>query len=255
MSGLFNPRKFWAPTGREENVLPVNVVHAERLDAVLSEQLLLTAVHVPQTDVDQLARAHDVLVLQPAEDILLLLAGQPSQEGHGHAVDVSAGAHLGNVDVGMGVNPDDGHFAAQPFADGLGGSGDGTDGDRVVTSQGQDELAVLGMLVDLGAQGLGHGTHGTGLLHASVVGVGGGDLVLVVVDLLVVVKLVTQILMQLVEETGLDQSLRGRFDTGLALKCKSTVVSSHELSIENLQAGGIDRHCQGRAQNHVPGLH
>lgn len=109
-------------------------MHAKCLDTVLPQQLLLAAVHIPQADVHQLVLVDDVLILQPPEDILLVLPGQPGQEGHGHAVDVSAGAHLRRVDIGMRIDPDNRHFPAQSLPDGLGRAGDSADGDRVVAA-------------------------------------------------------------------------------------------------------------------------
>lgn len=193
-------------------------MHAECLDTVLSEDLLLPTIDVPQTDIHQLVRADDVLILQPAKDIGAVLPGQPGQERHGHTVDVTAGAHLGEVNIGMGIDPDDGHLAAQSLADRLGCTGDGTDGDGVVAAQGEHELAVLGVVVDLRAEALSHGADGARLLHVAVVWVLSGDILLVVVDDVVVVDVVVKVLAQLGEQAGLDQSHRRGLDALLHLE-------------------------------------
>lgn len=184
--------------------IPVNVVHAECLDTVLPEDLLLPTIDVPQTDIHQLIRADDVLILQPAKDIGAVLPGQPGQERHGHTVDVTAGAHLGEVNISVSIDPDDGHLAAQSLANSLSCAGDGTDGDGVVAAQGEHELAVLGVVVDLRAEALCDGAYGARLLHVAVVRVLSGDILLVVVDDVVVVDVVVEVLAQLGEQTGLD---------------------------------------------------
>lgn len=172
-------------------------MHTESLDTILTQELLLPTIDIAQANIDQLLRAHNVLILHPAKDILLLLPGQPGQECHGHTVDVSAVASLGDIDIGVGVNPNDGHFAAESLADCLCCAGDGADGDGVVAAQSEYELSVLGVVVDLGAELFGHGADGAGLLHAPVVGVFGGDVILVVVNCVVVVNFVVEILAEL----------------------------------------------------------
>lgn len=200
--------------------IPIDVVHAERLDAVLPQELLLAAVDIPQTNVHQLAGADDVLVLEPPKDIPLVFPGQPGQEGHRHAVDVPAGAHLGNIDVSVGIDPDDGHLTAQTLANCAGSTGDSADGDGVVAAEGEHELALFGVVVDLRTETLRHGADSARLLHASVVGVLGGDIVLVVVDCVVVVDLVVEVFVQVLEQTGLDQRHGGSLDALLhLLKC------------------------------------
>ena len=202
-------------------------MHAECLDAVVAQDLLLPAVDITQTNVHQLAGADNVLILEPAKDVALVFPGQPGQKGHGHAVDVTAGAQLGKVDVGMGVDPDDPHLTAQPLANRLGRTGDGADGDGVVAAQGEHELAVLGVVVDLRAQALGDGTDGARLLHVAVVRVLGGNVLLVVVDDVVVVNIVVEVLAQLGEQAGLDQSHRGRLNALLHLQRVSAITVPH----------------------------
>lgn len=119
-------------------------------------------------------------------------------------MNVPAHAHLGGIDIGMGVDPDHSHLAAQTLADSFGGPGDGANGDGMVTAEGEDHLAILGVLVDLLAQFFRHGARGTGLFHASMIEVVHWGFVFVVVDGVVIVKFVAQIVTELVEEAGFD---------------------------------------------------
>lgn len=197
--------------------IPVNVVHAERLDTVLPEKLLLTTIHVPQTDVHQLAGADDVLILQPAKDIGAILPGQPGQESHGHTVNVTAGAHLGDVEIGVSIDPDDGHLATQSLANGLGSAGDGTDSDGVVAAQGEHELAILGVVVDLRAEALSDGADSARLLHVPVVWVLSRDVLLVVVDDVVMVNFIVEVVAQLGKQASVNEGHRGSLDALLHL--------------------------------------
>lgn len=112
-------------------------MHTKRLDTMFSENLLLSAVDIAQTDINDLARANDMFILQPPKDILLLLAREPRQKRHGHTVNIPTGAHLRNVDVGVRIDPDDGDVTTQTLAGGLGRARDGTNRDGVVTAQGE----------------------------------------------------------------------------------------------------------------------
>lgn len=201
--------------------LPVHVEHAERLDAVLAQDSLLTGVDVAEADVDELLDVEEVLRLQPAEVLGLLLFGESGDEADGHAVDVARVARLGGVDVGVRVDPDDGDLAVQSLADGLGGPGDGADGDGVVAAEGQDHAALLGVLVDLVAEALGHAADGLGVLHAPEGGVFLRDEVRVRVYRVVAMELVVELVSQLGEETRLDESGGCGVNTGLALQEKS----------------------------------
>lgn len=201
----------------EQKDIPVDIMHAESLDTILAQDLLLAAINIPQTNVHQLAGTDDMLILEPAKDILLILPSQPSQESHRHAVDIAAGTHLGHIDIGVSINPDDGHVAAQTLTNGPGSAGDCTDRDGVVAAESEHELAILGVVVDLRAQTLSHGAHTSRLLHAPVVWVFGRDVLLVVVDFLVVVDLVVEVFVQVFEEAGLDQRHGGGFDAFLHL--------------------------------------
>ena len=119
--------------------------------------------------------------------------------------------------IGMGIDPDDSHLTAQSLTNSLGCAGDGTNSNGVVAAQSQDELAVLGVFVDLGAQALGDGADGAGLLHVSVVGIFGWNVFLVVVDDVIVVDVVFEVFAELGEESGFDKGHWGGFDAFLHL--------------------------------------
>jgi hypothetical protein len=197
--------------------LPVNVVHGEGLDVVLAENLLLAAVNVSQTDVDELLDADALVILDPAEAVLLIFLGQASQESHGHAVNVSTVRSLGSVDIGVCIDPDDGHLSASSFSNGLCCAGDRSNGNGVVTAEGQDKAAVASVLVDLLAELLGDGTDAARVLHTAVFGVFLGDNVGVLVDFTIVVHVELELFSQLFDETGLDQSHGSSINTSLAL--------------------------------------
>ena len=75
----------------------------------------------------------------------------------------------------------------------------------------------LRVFVDLSAELLRHGADGKWVLHVSVVGVGGGDDGSVGVDGVVVEKVVAEVLFELGEEAGGDESCGSGIDAGLAL--------------------------------------
>lgn len=206
-------------TKREQGHLPVNVKHAKRLDPILPQNPLLPGVHVPKADVHQLPQTQAVLLLDPAEVLLLVLDRQPRQERDGHAVHVAAAARLGGIDVSVGVDPNDRDLAAEALADGPRGAADGADGDAVVAAEGEDEAAEGGVLVDLVGDAAGDGGDGLGVLHAAVggIGAGGGHEVGVEVDGVVAVELVAELVAELGEEAGLDEGGGGGVDAGLAL--------------------------------------
>ena len=79
------------------NAVLVDLVHGEGLDAVLTEDLLLTSVDVTETDVDETVRGE--AGLDPGK--LLDLAGDSEQERDGAAVNVSTLGRLGGVDILM----------------------------------------------------------------------------------------------------------------------------------------------------------
>lgn len=205
------------PHGRERQNLPVDVVHGEGLDVVLTEDLLLAAVNVSQTNVDELLDADALVVLDPAEAVLLVLLGQAGQESNGHAVDVPTVRSLGSVDVGVCIDPDDSHLSASSFSDSLGCTGNGANSDGVVTTKGQDEAALACVLVDLLAELTGDGTDGARVLHVAVVGIFLGHDVGVLMHLAVVVNVELELFSQLLDKTGLNQSHRCSIDARLAL--------------------------------------
>lgn len=197
--------------------LPVNVKHGESLDIVVAENLLLVLVNVAEANVDELLNVEAHVVLDPAKVLVLVVLGEAGEEGEGHAVDVARVGALGGVDVGVGVDPDDGNLAVEALAGGLGGAGNGADGDGVVAAEAEGEAALGGV----GVGGLGNlavdGRDEEGVLHAAVVGVGGGGEVLVELDLGVAVEVVLELVLDLGEEAGLDEGGRAVVDTSLGL--------------------------------------
>lgn len=180
------------------DTMPVNVVHAKCLDTVLAQDPFLTAVDVPQADINQFRGANELVLLQPSENLCSVSLCEACQKCGGHAVNISRVRGLGCVDVGVGVDPDDGYFApAVPFADRLCGAGDGADGYGVIAAQGQDEAAFARVLVDLGGDALSHGGHRERVLHVAVWRVGRGRDITVVVDSVVMVDGVPEIVGEL----------------------------------------------------------
>lgn len=233
-------------SGKGKNV-PINVKHAEGLDAVLAQNLLLANVDVAQTNVDELLDVEHVLVLEPAKVLLLLFLGQTSQEGQGHAVDVARVGVLGSVDVSVGVDPDDGNLAAEALARSLGRARDGANGNAVVTAEGEGKTALARLLVGLLGDGLVDSGDGLGVLHAAVVGIlsGNGEHL----DVRVAVQLVTELVADLVQQTGLDQGLGAIVDTSLGLlvaRVSWALVLSRECNVP-------DRQRSQRRQRRGPG--
>lgn len=208
--------------------IPVNVKHAKGLDAVLTEDALLGGVNGAKTNVDELLDTEAHVVGEPSKGLLVLILGQASQEGNGHAVDVTALAVLGTVNVGVGVNPDDGDVTTDALTGALGRAGNGSDGDAVVAAERQCHAASARVLVRLRGNLAGHGRHQTGALHATVHGVRGGNEVLVQLDSAVAVELVAELVADLGEKTVLDELLGALVDTvlGLFYCCLRSATSS-----------------------------
>lgn len=101
-------------------------MHTECFDAMFPQDQLLSSVHIPETDIDQFLHADHVLFLDPPKYILALVHGQTSQESNWHAVNISAPACLGCVDVAMRIYPDHCHFPVQSLSDCLRSSRNGT---------------------------------------------------------------------------------------------------------------------------------
>lgn len=199
------------------NAVAVNIEHAEGLDAVFAEDLLLANVDVAETNVDELLDVELVLLLDPAEGVFGLALGKASQESNGHAVDVAAVAGLGGVDIGVGIDPDDGNLAAEALTGSLGGAGDGANGNGVVAAESEGEAAGDGLFVGLLGDGLVDSRDSAGVLHAAVVLIVGNSELLVVLHLGVAVQLVAKLRVDLAEEAGLDEGLGTVVDTGLGL--------------------------------------
>lgn len=192
--------------GGGRGCIPVDIKHAKRLDPVLPQDPLLPRVHVPQADVHELPQRQPVLLLQPAKVLVAVLPREPRQERNRHAVHVAAPARLGRVDVGVGVDPDDGDLAAEALARGARHPGHGPDGDAVVAAERQDQAALRRVTVDLVCDAARYGGDGAGVLHAPVgrVVAGRRDEVGVEVDRVVAVELVAELVAELGEEAGLD---------------------------------------------------
>lgn len=206
----------------KEASVPVDVEHAKCLDAVLAKNPLLARIHVAQADVHELPHVDEVIRLQPAEVLGLLLLREAGYEADGHPVDVAGAARLGRVDVGVCVYPDDGHLPTEPLAHGLGGTGDGANGDGVIAAQGQDHSSFLGVRVDLVAKTLGDAAHGLGVLHVSEGRVFSRNKVFIRVYRVVAMELVVELVPQLGEQAGLDQGRGGCIDTWFALRRMTT---------------------------------
>lgn len=219
--------------------IPVNIKHAKRLDSILAQNALLPGIHVAQANVDQLAQVQPVLLLEPAKVLVVVLGGQARQEGDRHAVDVAAVARLGGVDVGVGVDPDDGDLAAEALADGAGAAADGADGDAVVAAEGEDQAALGGVGVDLLGDAAGDGRDGLGVLHAAVgaVGAGGGDHVRVQVDRVVAVEPVAELVAQLGQQARGDEGGGGGVDAGFALAATKADGDDAEVARVGEEAG------------------
>jgi hypothetical protein len=58
--------------------IPIDIMHTKRLDAVLSQYLLLTCIYVSQTNVHQLLEVEQLVlvVLKPAEDVFTGFFGE-----------------------------------------------------------------------------------------------------------------------------------------------------------------------------------
>lgn len=198
--------------------VPVDVVHAIGLDAVLTEDLSLTNINRAKTNVDELLDAQAHVILEPSKVLLVVILGKASEEGHGHAVDVAAVAALRGVDVGMSIDPNDGDLAVETLTGGLGSAGNGSNGNAVVTTESESHAALSGVLIGLRGDLAGDGRGVAGLLHATVVGVRLGDNVVELLDGLIAKDLVAELLSDLRKETSLDKRGRAVVDTGLGLE-------------------------------------
>jgi len=153
--------------------------------------------------------------LEPGEDWVWFCDAR--EECAGHAVDRSGGGGLGGVDVGMGVDPDDVHAAVEALSDGTGSAVDGSDGDGVVSAEGECETAFFCVGVDLGGELLGDGGDGEGVSHVELGRVLLREDIGVGVDGVVVVDSVSKGPFEVIEEAGFDEEVWGYFDTGFTL--------------------------------------
>ena len=186
----------------------VNIKHAERLDAVVTKNLLLAGINITKTNVHKLAEVKPVLLLDPAKVLRLIVLGQTSQESDRHAVDITRIARLGGVDVSMGIDPDNSNLTTKALAGGLCRTGDCANGNGVIAAQGKDEPALLAVGVDLIGDSFCHAADGLGVLHIAVGRVIFGDKVGVEMDLVVAVELVVELIAKAGEQTRLDEGRR-----------------------------------------------
>ena len=152
-------------------------MHTERLDAILPQDLLLTTIHIPQTNIHQLANAQrrplpplTILSLcspisirmsinpirrlstlplstNPIKDTLLLTARQARQERTRHTMNITTIARLRRIDIGVGIDPDNSNLATQSLTHGSRAAADGANRNAVVTAQRQRKpsLARVGV--------------------------------------------------------------------------------------------------------------
>lgn len=89
------------------NPILVDFVHAESLDIILFQQLLLSFVDISQPDVDNLAGRELRPRFKPREEREDgFIAREVEEEGNRHAVEVAAVGGRNCVEVGMRINPD-----------------------------------------------------------------------------------------------------------------------------------------------------
>lgn len=202
--------------------LPVDVVHAESLDAMLTENLLLANINRSKTNVDQLLDAQAHVILEPAKVLLVILLSKTSQESNRHAVNVSAVTALRSVDVRMRINPDNSNLTVQPLPSSLGSTSNSTNRNAVVTTECEGHAALARVLVCVRCDLAGHGGCVTGLLHAAVVRVRLGHEVLELLDGLVAKELVAELVADLGQEAGLNEGGGTDVDAGLGLATGET---------------------------------
>lgn len=187
----------------------VNLVHGEGLDAVLTEDLLLTSIDITETDVDQAVGGE--AGLDPAE--LLELASDSKKERDRAAVDVTTVGGLRGVNVSVSIDPDQTCIGVDSH-----GTRDSSKGDRVITTEGQGKGALLEVGGNRGGNRLSHSRD-----VASVQELADGGVALRAHQgvVAVAVKLDLPVeLLQLVEKTKLDDLERAKVDTisGLATR-------------------------------------
>ena len=140
----------------------------------------------------------------------------------------------------MCIDPYDGYFSSKTLADRLGGAGDGSNCNTVVSTQREHEPARFCVRVYLLAQLLRHRRDSAGVFHAAVVWVGLGPEAVVVVDFIVAVEVVAEFVAQLGQQARGDESVGGSVDARFALAAAEADGDDAELggSCEEL---GADR--------------
>lgn len=177
-------------------------MHTEGLDAVVAQYFLLSPIHVPQTNVYELLQTDLLILFQPPKHVLPLLLCQPSQESHGHAVNVAAVACLWRVDVGVCVHPDDRHLSTESLSDSFSSPGHRANCYRMISSEGEDASALLCVLIDLLTQLLSDSADSKRLLHVSIIGVGLWHDRVIRMNSVIVEQIVAEVFFKLCEKAG-----------------------------------------------------
>lgn len=185
--------------------LPVDIVHAECFDAMLTQDELLSAINIPETNIDQFLDADQILCLQPPKNILSLLCGEPCQECDWHAVYISTVAGFGSIDIAVGVYPDHSHLPVQSLADSSSSSSYRANRNTVIPSKSQDTPPFFRMSVYLLCKLFRDSRDGEWVLHSAVIRVVAGHKLFVRVHAAIVKKFVTKLGGQLGEETGFNK--------------------------------------------------
>src|SRR5439155_16240849 len=124
--------------------LLVHLAHGEYIDARLLHHAALARVEIPHADQHALLRLE---LWRVAENPGQRLRSVSEGGREGHAVHVPAGAGLGRVHVGVGVNPDAAHGLVA-VAVKLGDAGDRADRNRVIAAQRHGKEPRLERLVN-----------------------------------------------------------------------------------------------------------
>lgn len=216
MNGCFTSNVFQCHLHDFVDPMFVDLTHAERLDVVLTQDSLLTRVHIAEADIDYLPCGDEVLRTQPIKNPLVGGRSQASNEGDWHPVDVTAVARFRGVDVSMCIYPNQRDFGwgiREALSDCPRYATDRADCDGMVAAQSQRQPTLSRLLVDKFAHFLGHSTDAARVLHAPHIrvikfpAVADCDLWLVVVevtDFRVPMQSVAEVFVQLGKQAGLN---------------------------------------------------
>ncbi len=206
-------------------------MHAEGLNLVLLQNILLFSVNVSEPDVNELLDADFLIRLEPSKYIIPFLCRQAREKRDWHAVNIAAEAGLRRIDIRMRIHPYHGHFSSQSLSYGFCCAWYCTNGYWVVTSECEDKTTLLGMLIHLFADPFCHSTNGKRTLHIPI------NWILcwlegwIWMNGLIMMKVVAQFLLQLGENACGNQSNRSSINAFFALGRVSWVdwYSSYQL--------------------------